>query len=86
MQKGKIKALLFIIAFLAVMATAITLLLNMERERKAVESLGYDPYAVTAAPTLVQIFTISFLLCHLTLVRRHRRCRNRAARRCRSRN
>ena len=33
MQKGKIKALLFIIAFLLVMATAITLLLNMEKER-----------------------------------------------------
>ena len=52
MRKGKIKALLFIIVFLAVMATAITLLLNMERERKEVESLGYDPYAATPAPTV----------------------------------
>ena len=57
MQKGKIKALLFIIAFLLVMATAITLLLNMERERKEVESLGYDPYAVTAAPTYAPTVT-----------------------------
>ena len=57
MQKGKIKALLFIIAFLLVMATAITLLLNMEKERKEVENLGYDPYAATAAPTLAPTVT-----------------------------
>ena len=51
MRKGKIKALIFIIVFLLVMATAVTLLLDMEKERKEVENLGYDPYAATPAPT-----------------------------------
>ena len=51
MRKGKIKALIFIVVFLLVMATAITLLLDMEKERKEVENLGYDPYAATPAPT-----------------------------------
>ena len=51
MRSGKIKAILFIVVFLLVMATAITLLLDMEKERKEVESLGYDPYQATPAPT-----------------------------------
>lgn len=51
MRKGKIKALLFIVIFLLVMATAITLLLDMESERREVAQLGYDPYIATPAPT-----------------------------------
>ncbi len=57
MRKGKIKAVLFIIVFLLVMATAITLLLDMERERREVEQLGYDPYAHTPAPTAAPTVT-----------------------------
>ena len=57
MRKGKIKALLFIIVFLLVMATAIALLLDMEREKKDVQELGYDPYAVTPVPTLAPTVT-----------------------------
>ena len=57
MRKGKIKALLFIIVFLLVMATAIALLLDMEREKKEVQELGYDPYAVTPVPTLAPTVT-----------------------------
>ena len=64
MRKGKIKAILFIIVFLLVMATAITLLLDMEREKQEVQSLGYDPYRATPAPMdpiipTVQITTAS---------------------------
>ena len=51
MRKGKIKAILFIVVFLLIMATAITLLLDMEKERREVQNLGYDPYNVTPAPT-----------------------------------
>ena len=57
MRKGKIKALLFIIVFLLVMATAIALLLDMEREKKEVQELGYDPYAATPVPTLAPTVT-----------------------------
>lgn len=57
MRKGKIKAVLFIVVFLLVMATAITLLLDMEREKKEVESLGYDPYRATPAPTVTPTLT-----------------------------
>ena len=57
MRKGKIKALIFIIVFLLVMATAVTLLLDMEKERKEVENLGYDPYAATPAPTAPPVVT-----------------------------
>ena len=57
MRKGKIKAILFIVVFLLVMATAITLLLDMEREKKEVESLGYDPYRATPAPTVAPTVT-----------------------------
>ena len=51
MRKGKIKAILFIVVFLLVMATAITLLLDMEKERQEVQNLGYDPYKATPVPT-----------------------------------
>ncbi len=51
MRKAKIKAILFIVVFLLVMAAAITLLLDMERQNKEIESLGYDPYAATPVPT-----------------------------------
>ena len=51
MRKGKIKAILFIVVFLLVMATAITLLLDMEKERREVQDLGYDPYHAAPAPT-----------------------------------
>ena len=51
MRKGKIKAIIFIVVFLLVMATAITLLLDMEKEKQAVQDLGYDPYRATPAPT-----------------------------------
>ena len=57
MRKGKIKALLFIIVFLLIMATAIALLLDMEREKREVQELGYDPYAVTPVPTLAPTVT-----------------------------
>ena len=52
MRKGKIKAIIFIIVFLLVMATAITLLLDMEKERQEVQNLGYDPYKTTPVPTI----------------------------------
>lgn len=57
MRKGRIKALLFIVIFLLVMATAITLLLDMESERREVEQLGYDPYAATPTPTAPPVVT-----------------------------
>jgi len=57
MRKGKIKAILFIVVFLLVMATAITLLLDMEKERKEVQDLGYDPYHATPAPTPTPMVT-----------------------------
>ena len=57
MRKGKIKAIIFIIVFLLVMATAITLLLDMEKERREVENLGYDPYRATPVPTIAPTVT-----------------------------
>ena len=57
MRKGKIKAIIFIIVFLLVMATAITLLLDMEKERQEVQSLGYDPYRATPVPTIASTVT-----------------------------
>ena len=57
MRKGKIKAIIFIIVFLLVMATAITLLLDMEKEKQEVQSLGYDPYKVTPVPTIAPTVT-----------------------------
>ena len=57
MRKGKIKAIIFIIVFLLVMATAITLLLDMEREKQEVANLGYDPYRATPAPTAAPTVT-----------------------------
>lgn len=51
MRKGKIKAILFLVVFLLITATAITLLLDMEKERQEVQNLGYDPYKATPAPT-----------------------------------
>ena len=57
MRKGKIKAILFIVVFLLVMATAITLLLDMERQKQEVQDLGYDPYIATPAPTIAPAVT-----------------------------
>ncbi len=57
MRKGKIKAIIFIVVFLLVMATAITLLLDMEKEKQEVQSLGYDPYRTTPAPTIAPTVT-----------------------------
>ena len=57
MRKGKIKAIIFIVVFLLVMATAITLLLDMEKERQEVQSLGYDPYKATPVPTIASTVT-----------------------------
>ena len=57
MHKGKIKAIIFIIVFLLVMATAITLLLDMEREKQEVANLGYDPYRTTPVPTIAPTVT-----------------------------
>ncbi len=57
MRKGKIKAIIFIIVFLLVMVTAITLLLDMEREKQEVANLGYDPYRATPAPTAAPTVT-----------------------------
>ena len=52
MRKRKIKALVFLVTFLLVMAAAVALLLNMESERREVEQLGYDPYAAAPSPTV----------------------------------
>ena len=50
MNKGKIKAVLFLITFLLVMAVAVNLLLDMERDRREVVHLPVDSPAPTAAP------------------------------------
>ncbi len=58
MDKGRIKAVIFILLFLLVMAIAITLLLDMEREKREVVHLPAEspaavqtePPALTAAP------------------------------------
>ena len=57
MYKGRIKTLIFIVVFLLVLATAITLLLDMEKQRQTVQDLGYDPFAATPVPTPVPTVT-----------------------------
>ena len=47
MNKGRIKAVLFIVVFLLVLAVAVNLLLDMEKERGASLSPTPDPYAPT---------------------------------------
>ena len=57
MYRGRIKTLLFIIVFLLVLAVSVTLLLDVVKERREVETLGYDPYAVTPPPTAAPVVT-----------------------------
>ena len=52
MSKGRIKAVLFIIVFLLVIAVAVNLLLNMQSERKADAAPTNDPYANTVTPSI----------------------------------
>ena len=53
MNKGKIKAVLFLITFLLVMAVAVNLLLDMERDKREVVHLPVDSPAPTATPAPV---------------------------------
>lgn len=50
MNKGRIKAVLFLVVFLLVMAVAVNLLLDMDRERREVVHLPVDTPAATEAP------------------------------------
>ena len=50
MDKGRIKAVLFILLFLLVLAIAVYLLLDMEREKREVVHLPAESPAVTEAP------------------------------------
>ena len=52
MSKGRIKAVLFIVVFLLVIAVAVNLLMDMQSERKAEATPTVDPYANTEAPSL----------------------------------
>lgn len=52
MSKGRIKAVLFIIVFLLVIAVAVNLLLDMQSERKADAAPTNDPYANTVTPSI----------------------------------
>ena len=52
MSKGRIKAVLFIIVFLLVIAVAVNLLLDMQSERKADAAPTNDPYAKTVTPSI----------------------------------
>ena len=52
MSKGRIKAVLFIIVFLLVIAVAINLLMDMQSERKADATPTDDPYANTVTPSV----------------------------------
>lgn len=52
MSKGRIKAVLFIIVFLLVIAVAINLLMDMQSERKADATPTDDPYANTVTPSI----------------------------------
>lgn len=52
MSKGRIKAVLFIIVFLLVIAVAINLLMDMQSERKADATPTNDPYANTVTPSV----------------------------------
>ena len=50
MNKGRIKAVLFLVVFLLVMAVAVNLLLDMDRERREVVHLPVDTPAATETP------------------------------------
>ena len=52
MSKGRIKAVLFIIVFLLVIAVAVNLLMDMQSERKAEATPTSDPYANTPVPSV----------------------------------
>ncbi len=52
MSKGRIKAVLFIIVFLLVIAVAVNLLMDMQGERKADTTPTNDPYANTVTPSV----------------------------------
>lgn len=52
MSKGRIKAVLFIIVFLLVIAVAVNLLMDMQSERKAETMPTGDPYANTVTPSV----------------------------------
>lgn len=52
MSKGRIKAVLFIIVFLLVIAVAVNLLMDMQSERKADAAPTNDPYANTVTPSV----------------------------------
>ena len=52
MSKGRIKAVLFIIVFLLVIAVAVNLLMDMQSERKADATPTDDPYANTVTPSV----------------------------------
>lgn len=52
MSKGRIKAVLFIIVFLLVIAVAVNLLMDMQSERKADATPTNDPYANTVTPSI----------------------------------
>ena len=52
MSKGRIKAVLFIIVFLLVIAVAVNLLMDMQSERKADTTPTDDPYANTVTPSV----------------------------------
>ena len=52
MSKGRIKAVLFIIVFLLVIAVAVNLIMDMQSERKADATPTDDPYANTVTPSV----------------------------------
>ena len=55
MSKGRIKAVLFIIVFLLVIAVAVNLLMDMQSERKADATPTDDPYAsVETQPSVIE--------------------------------
>ena len=52
MSKGRIKAVLFSIVFLLVIAVAVNLLMDMQSEKKAEAPPTNDPYANTVTPSV----------------------------------
>ena len=52
MSKGRIKAVLFIIVFLLVIAVTVNLLMDMQSEKKAEATPTNDPYANTVTPSV----------------------------------
>ena len=54
MTKGRIKAVLFIIVFLLVIAVAVNLLMDMQSSRKQAEATpAADPYSNTPVPSVI---------------------------------